>query len=71
MSSTCRCFLFAALLFTWAFAGCANHIPELLPIGNKSVDEGTLLSFTAMASDEDLPVHNSFHKRSLLVDPRK
>lgn len=53
MSSTCRCFLVAALLFTWAFAGCANHIPELLPIGNKSVKTGELLEFDVKAKDDD------------------
>src|SRR5262249_38585827 len=31
----------------------ANNSPVLAPIGNKSVDEGTLLSFTATAPDPD------------------
>ena len=43
MKSTCKYFFTAALLFTLAFAGCANHIPELLPIGNKLVKTGELL----------------------------
>ena len=53
MNSACRCFVVAALLFTWAFAGCANHIPELLPIGNKSVKTGELLEFDVKAKDDD------------------
>jgi len=32
-----------------------NSPPSLNPIGNRSVNEGTLLSFTASASDPDLP----------------
>lgn len=32
-----------------------NTPPRLGTIGNKSVDEGTLLSFTATATDEDVP----------------
>jgi hypothetical protein len=53
MNSACRCFVVAALLFAWAFAGCANHIPELLPIGNKSVKTGELLEFDVKAKDDD------------------
>ena len=34
-----------------------NQAPELMPIGNNSVDEGTLLSFTATATDADLPAN--------------
>ena len=34
-----------------------NVAPVLNPIGNKSVDEGSLLSFTAVASDTDLPAN--------------
>ena len=32
-----------------------NQAPVLVPIGDKSVDEGVLLSFTASATDADLP----------------
>ena len=53
MNSACRCFVIAALLFAWAFAGCANHIPELLPIGNKPVKTGELLEFDIKAKDDD------------------
>ncbi len=53
MNSACRCFVVAALLTAWAFAGCANHIPELLPIGNKSVKTGELLEFEVSARDDD------------------
>jgi hypothetical protein len=34
-----------------------NRAPVLSPIGNKAVDEQTLLSFTALASDPDLPAN--------------
>jgi hypothetical protein len=53
MKPTCKFFAIAALLFNWAFAGCANHIPELLPIGNKSVKTGELLEFEVSAKDDD------------------
>src|SRR6185436_17489438 len=32
-----------------------NNAPSLSPVGNKSVNEGTLLTFTAIASDSDIP----------------
>ncbi len=35
-----------------------NDAPVLAPIGNQSVDEQTLLSFTASASDVDLPAQS-------------
>ncbi len=35
-----------------------NQAPVLAAIGNKSVDEGSLLTFTASASDADLPANN-------------
>ena len=35
--------------------GEVNQTPALAPIGNRSVDEGVLLSFTASASDFDMP----------------
>jgi hypothetical protein len=34
-----------------------NKAPELAAIGNKSVNEGSLLSFTATATDPDLPAN--------------
>jgi hypothetical protein len=34
-----------------------NRAPVLSPIGNKTVDEQTLLSFTALASDPDIPAN--------------
>ena len=34
-----------------------NDAPVLAPIGAKSIDEGTLLSFTATATDVDLPAN--------------
>jgi len=34
-----------------------NVAPELAPIGNKTVDEETLLTFTASATDVDLPAN--------------
>ena len=37
--------------------GEANRAPTLDPVGNQSVDEQTLLSFTATASDPDLPAN--------------
>jgi hypothetical protein len=53
MNSVCRLLTVAALLLTWVFSGCANHIPELLPIGNKSVKTGELLEFEINAKDDD------------------
>ena len=53
MNSACKCFVVAALLSTWVFTGCANHIPEMLPIGNKSVKTGNLLEFEINAKDDD------------------
>ena len=53
MNSVFRCFVVAALLSAWAVAGCANHIPELIPIGNKSVKTGELLEFDVRAKDDD------------------
>ena len=38
--------------------GEVNQAPELAAIGNKSVDEGSLLTFTASATDLDLPANN-------------
>ena len=38
--------------------GEVNQAPELAAIGNKSVDEGSLLTFTASATDPDLPANN-------------
>ncbi len=38
--------------------GEVNQAPELAVIGNRSVDEGSLLSFTASATDPDLPASN-------------
>ena len=35
-----------------------NEAPELSTIGNKSVDEGSTLTFTAVVSDTDLPANN-------------
>ncbi len=35
-----------------------NRAPVLAAIGNKSVDEGRLLTFTASATDADLPANN-------------
>ncbi len=35
-----------------------NQPPVLATIGNKSVDEGSLLTFTASATDADLPANN-------------
>jgi hypothetical protein len=49
----CRFFFTVALLFTWAFAGCTNHIPELLFVGNKTVKTGELLEFEVNARDDD------------------
>ena len=37
--------------------GDVNQAPVLTPIGAKTVDEGQLLSFTATASDADLPAN--------------
>src|SRR5207244_9573873 len=34
-----------------------NQAPVLAAIGNKTVDEGTLLTFTATATDPDLPAN--------------
>jgi hypothetical protein len=34
-----------------------NVAPMLLPIGNRTVDEATLLTFTALASDSDVPAN--------------
>jgi len=53
MNRSCRFFVVAALLLTWVFSGCANHIPEMLPIGNKSVKTGELLEFDIKAKDDD------------------
>lgn len=41
-------------LIGWDYVVPANQPPVLDPIGNKLVDEGGLLSFTATASDPDL-----------------
>jgi hypothetical protein len=38
--------------------GDVNRAPELTAIGNKNVDEGSLLTFTASATDADLPANN-------------
>ena len=38
--------------------GEVNQAPVLAAIGNKSVDEGSLLTFTASATDPDLPANN-------------
>jgi uncharacterized protein (UPF0179 family) len=38
--------------------GEVNQAPELAAIGNRSIDEGSLLSFTASATDADLPANN-------------
>ncbi len=38
--------------------GKVNQAPELAAIGNKSVDEGSRLTFTASATDADLPANN-------------
>ena len=38
--------------------GEVNQPPVLAAIGNKSVDEGSLLTFTASATDPDLPANN-------------
>ena len=38
--------------------GEVNQAPVLAAIGNKSVDEGSLLTFTASATDADLPANN-------------
>lgn len=38
----------------------SNHAPELASIGNRSVDEGSTLSFTASATDADAGQHLSF-----------
>ncbi len=35
-----------------------NQAPELAAMGNKSVDEGSLLAFTVSATDRDLPANN-------------
>ena len=35
-----------------------NQAPVLAAIGNKSIDEGSLLTFTASATDPDLPANN-------------
>ncbi len=35
-----------------------NQAPELATIGNRSIDEGSLLTFTASATDADLPANN-------------
>ena len=40
--------------------GEVNQRPVLAAIGNKSVDEGSLLTFTASATDPDLPNNLSF-----------
>ncbi len=37
-----------------------NQAPVLATIGNTSIDEGSLLTFTASASDSDLPANNLF-----------
>ena len=34
-----------------------NRAPELAPVGNKAVDEGSTLTFTASATDPDLPAN--------------
>ncbi len=38
--------------------GEVNQAPVLTAIGNESVDEGSLLTFTASATDADLPANN-------------
>ncbi len=38
--------------------GEVNHAPELAAIGDKSIDEGSLLTFAVSATDLDLPVNN-------------
>ncbi len=38
----------------------SNHAPDLASIGNRSVDEGSTLSFTATATDTDAGQHLSF-----------
>jgi hypothetical protein len=53
VKSSCKFFFTAALLFIWAFAGCANHIPELLFVENKTVKTGELLEFEVNARDDD------------------
>src|SRR5207344_1496335 len=35
-----------------------NQAPVLAAIGNKTVNEGTLLTFTATATDGDVPINN-------------
>jgi hypothetical protein len=35
-----------------------NAVPVLLPIGNRAVNEETLLTFTALASDADVPANS-------------
>src|SRR5207248_2933094 len=37
--------------------GEVNQAPELAPVGNRSVDEGDALTFTAAATDADLPIN--------------
>ncbi len=40
--------------------GEANQAPVLAAIGNQSIDEGSLFTFTVSASDPDLPANNIF-----------
>jgi hypothetical protein len=50
-----------ALSDTKTFTVIVNEVntsPVLTPIGNKSIDEGSTLSFTASASDSDLPAQS-------------
>src|SRR5207237_111186 len=45
-----------------------NAAPELAPIADQTVDEGALLSFTASATDQDLPAqHLSFSLENALA----
>ncbi len=47
---TCVFFVVAALV---ALAGCSNHSPVIVPIGNKTVETGTELQFEVRAVDDD------------------
>ncbi len=48
----------APFTFSSPDAPATNHSPVLAAIGNKSVDKGSLLTFTASATDPDLPGDN-------------
>ncbi|HRI45376.1 MAG TPA: putative Ig domain-containing protein, partial [Fimbriimonadaceae bacterium] len=46
-----------------------NQAPVLDPVGNQSIDEGDLLTFTAAATDPDLPANGLTFSLAAGVDP--